>query len=117
MPLLAVGRYKKYIGARLSMLLYTGSFPFFLVCYGYLAILTMQHVDVLLLPVVGAVLNFFPVHVQVWWQGVSLLILAAKRANDVSVQEFVRDLFATTFSPHALVNATNSVTAGLGKLD
>ncbi len=53
-------RYKKYIGARLSMLLYTGSFPFFIVCYINLALLTTQHLHLLGLALVGMVLNFAP---------------------------------------------------------
>ena len=62
-------KFKKYIGARVSMLLYTGSFPFFLVAYCRLAVLCWQQAEVLALALVGMLLNFVPSYpVQFGWQ-------------------------------------------------
>ena len=40
-------KFKKYLSARKSMIMYTGSVPFFIILYIYLALLTMQYKIVL----------------------------------------------------------------------
>jgi len=73
-------KFKKYIGPRTGMLMYTGSFPFFIGCYIALTMLTLQYTNVLIMVMGGVMLNFIPyTSIKVCWQFVCFLYLLALR--------------------------------------
>ena len=75
-------KFKKYIGPRTSMLLYTGSFPFFIGGYFYLACLTIEYRFILALAATGALFNYTPQGwVQGCWQICTACILLYTRYN------------------------------------
>jgi hypothetical protein len=78
-------KFKKYISPRTAMVLYSGSFPFFYLCYFGLIGVAMEHAWVTALAVVGLAVNFGPRSGQIVWQTAVCALCVAYRFDYIQL--------------------------------